>query len=78
MVGLGAEISSGGAALREVAGEDWLNEGAEDDLSATAVLSEIVGVDVEPTCDVPSLRECHPKDEHKFEGVVESLKILVT
>lgn len=35
-VGLGAEVGSGGAGLREVAGEDWLDEGAEDDLGTTA------------------------------------------
>jgi hypothetical protein len=34
-VGLGAEVGSGGARLGEVAGEDGLDEGAEDDLGAT-------------------------------------------
>lgn len=36
LVGLRAEVGSGGTALREVAGEDRVNEGAEYDLS-TAV-----------------------------------------
>jgi hypothetical protein len=36
LVGLGAEVIGGGAGV-EVAGEDWLEEGAEDDLSATGV-----------------------------------------
>ena len=35
-VNLGAEIGSSGSRLREVAGEDGLNEGAEDDLGTTA------------------------------------------
>ena len=35
LLGLGAEIGGSGAASK-VAGEDWLEEGAEDDLS-TAV-----------------------------------------
>lgn len=34
-VDLGAEVGGGGARLGEVAGEDWLNERAEDDLGAT-------------------------------------------
>jgi hypothetical protein len=34
-VGLGAEVSGGRAGLGEVAREDWLEEGAEDDLGAT-------------------------------------------
>lgn len=33
-VDLGAEVGGSGARLGEVAGEDWLDEGAEDDLSA--------------------------------------------
>ena len=35
-VGLGAEVGGGGARLREVAREDGLEEGAEDDLGTTA------------------------------------------
>lgn len=35
-VGLGAEVGRGGAALGEVAGEDGLEEGPEDDLGTTA------------------------------------------
>ena len=35
-VDLGAEICGGRAGLGEVAREDWLEEGAEDDLGATA------------------------------------------
>jgi hypothetical protein len=33
-VGFRTEISGSGPALREEAGEDWLNEGSEHDLSA--------------------------------------------
>ena len=35
-VGLGAEVGGGGAGLGEVAGEDGMEEGAEDDLGATS------------------------------------------
>ena len=35
-VDLGAEVGSGRAGLGEVAGEDGLDEGAEDDLGTTA------------------------------------------
>jgi hypothetical protein len=35
-VGLGAEVGRGGAALGEVAGEDRLEEGPEDNLGTTA------------------------------------------
>jgi len=35
MVGLSTEISGCGARAREVASEDWLQEGAEDDLGPT-------------------------------------------
>ena len=34
LVGRGAQVGSGRAALGEEAGEDWLDEGAADDLSA--------------------------------------------
>ncbi len=33
-VNLGAEVGSSGTRSREIAGKDWLDEGAEDDLSA--------------------------------------------
>lgn len=33
LVGLGAEVGRGGAGIGVVAGEDWLEERAEDDLS---------------------------------------------
>lgn len=35
-IGLSAKVGGSGARLGEVAGEDWLDEGAEDDLSAAA------------------------------------------
>jgi len=38
-VGLGAEVSGGGAGLGEVAREDGLEERAEDDLSAARNMS---------------------------------------
>jgi len=34
LIGLGSEIGRSRTALGEVAGEDWLDEGAEDDLGA--------------------------------------------
>lgn len=34
-VNLGAKVGSGGTGSREVLCEDWLEEGAEDELSAT-------------------------------------------
>ena len=35
LVGLRAKVGSSGTTLREVLGEDWLNEGAEDHLSTS-------------------------------------------
>ena len=37
LISLRAEIGSSRAALGEEAGEDWLDEGTKDDLSATVV-----------------------------------------
>lgn len=34
-INLGTEVGSSGTRSREVAGEDWLDERAEDDLSTT-------------------------------------------
>lgn len=36
-VGLRAKVGGSGARLREVAGEDWLDERAEDDLGTTKI-----------------------------------------
>jgi len=37
LIGLGAQVGSGGARLSEIAGEHWLKEGPEDDLSTTGL-----------------------------------------
>lgn len=42
LASLGAEGLRGGAAVLEVAGEDWLEEGAEHDLGAPAAESAAV------------------------------------
>lgn len=65
----------GGSRSRvEEARKDWLDERAEDNLSAPVnyncqqrARQEIC----EEYFHVPSLRKSHPKDENKFEGVVE-------
>lgn len=50
VVNLGAEVGSGGSGGGEVLGEDWLEEGAEDELGTTAMFvrtdSEIAGREV--------------------------------
>lgn len=43
-VGLSAEVGRGGATLREVAGEDGLEEGSEDDLGTTTKCQSLVSV----------------------------------
>lgn len=37
LIGLRAEIGCCGSALGEVSREDWLNQGAEDDLSTSTI-----------------------------------------
>lgn len=72
---LGAEVRGGRAALGEVTGEDWLEEIAEDDLSATTTLS-VEAQDVKQVQDLRSLGQGHPKDEDELEGVVEGCRSL--
>lgn len=68
-VDLGAEIGGGGAGFREVAGEDGLEERAEDDLGAT-VSCELRSC-IEHFGGLRSLGKSHPEDQDKLEGVVE-------
>ena len=71
-VGLSAEVCGGGAGLGEVAGEDGVEEGAEDDLGAASGVLVLLlrGVGREER-SLPSLGEGHPEDEDELEGVVE-------
>lgn len=73
-VRLATQLLGGGARVLEEAGEQRLEEGAEDDLSTAAMAlistrcsgsAYLVGV------SLPSLRKGHPDDEDELEGVVE-------
>lgn len=68
-VNLGAEIGSSGPRLREVAGEDGLDERAEDDLGTTASCQHMH----HSFGDVylRGLGKSHPQNEDELEGVVE-------
>lgn len=69
-VSLGAEISSNGSRLGEVAREDGLEEGAEDDLGATdEVLADIIGC--LSLVHLRSLGKGHPQNQDELESVVE-------
>lgn len=68
-VNLSAEVGSSGARLGEVAREDGLDEGAEDDLGTTVecqLRSEFSAMSV-----LRSLGKSHPQNEDELEGVVE-------
>jgi hypothetical protein len=73
-VDLGAEVGSGGARLREVAGEDGLEEGSEDNLGAT-IWCQSVPCKRGKLEYLRSLGKCHPEDQDKFEGVVEGYPV---
>jgi hypothetical protein len=64
------EVGSGGARLGEVAGEDWLQEGAEDDLGATSCCQHAIRA-LGTWLSLRSLGKSHPKDEDELEGVVK-------
>lgn len=69
-VDLGAEVGGGGAGLGEVAGEDWLEKRAEDDLGAAVGCQYSHGGQV-GWLYVRSLGQGHPEDQNELEGVVE-------
>jgi hypothetical protein len=71
-VGVSAEVSCGGAGLREVAAEDGLEERVEDDLSAAAGFVSFFGNLHCGVCgNIRGRGESHPKDQDELEGVVE-------
>ena len=74
LVCLRSKIGGSGPTLREEAGEYWLNERPKHDLSTTVPLYLAVRINLasEVTEHIPSLREGHPEDKDKLEGVVES------
>lgn len=73
LVSLGAKVGSGRATLGEETGEDRLEEGTEDDLGATVFVSYKSRARVVRLLwpNLPGLRESHPQNEDKLEGVVE-------
>lgn len=72
-VGLAAQVVGGGALVLEEAGEDGLDEGAEDDLGAAVMRQYVFRIALSWGWmqDLPGLRESHPQDEDELEGVVE-------
>lgn len=86
LLSLGSQVGGGRGAL-EVAGEDRLDEGVEDNLSSAvhtmAVSYQIYihiyikGVSLcnqSSRLGLPGLWECHPEDEEELEEVVECCK----
>ena len=74
LVGLRTEVRGGGPGLGEEAREYRLDEGTEDDLSATvitAVSHVLRSLNGMMQRNIPSLGESHPQDEDKLEGVVK-------
>jgi len=72
LVSLGAKIGGGRSALAEEAGEDWVENRSEDDLS-TAVSSHQSRALFRQrmSASLPELGKGHPQDKDKLEGVVE-------
>lgn len=68
LLGLGAQV--GGSVAFEKAGEEWLHEGAEDDLSTT-VIDVSRGKMFPRITNLPSLWEGHPEHKNELEHVVE-------
>lgn len=68
-VNLGAKVGSSGARLGEVAREDGLEEGTEDDLGTT-VECQFLFMCFD-ACNLRGLGKSHPQDENKLESVVE-------
>ena len=72
LVGLGTKIGRSRATLGEVAGEDWLYDGAEDDLRTTMKYREYGLIQIIRILrNVPELRNGHPQNEDELECVVE-------
>ena len=72
LVGLRTELRSGGAGVLEVAREDGLDEGAEDELRASGAWVSGCRGSGRENGNKPSLGKSHPENEDELEGVVES------
>ena len=73
LVSLGTEVGGCLAALREEAGEDGLDERAEDDLGTTVTRGLVLRLRDLGRCRecLPSLGESHPQNQAELEGVIE-------
>jgi hypothetical protein len=74
LVGLRTEVRGGRPGLGEEAREHRLDEGTENNLSATVItaVSHVLRyLDGMLQRNIPSLGESHPQDEDELEGVVK-------